>query len=173
MTRFITQVSLLLILSWCTKPLFAQTTTFPDNSAEFVSQLDGFMNASKRPDMAESYSVFKKLHKSARIAEPEMQQIIRVCNKLRDLKLAAFPYFKDYINAVSLAKSASDTSLFVRWHPVAENVVLGTEQGKTKNIGPFLRFSADFLESQSLKKGEGGGGVGESGQERFFGQHEP
>ncbi len=157
MTRFITQVSLLLILSWCTKPLFAQTTTFPDNSAEFVSQLDGFMNASKRPDMAESYSVFKKLHKSARIAEPEMQQIIRVCNKLRDLKLAAFPYFKDYINAVSLAKSASDTSLFVRWHPVAEKVVLGTEQGKTKNIGPFLRFSADFLESQSLKKGEGGG----------------
>ncbi len=129
---------------------------FPDNPNEFVDKLGEFMTASKRPDMEEAYSVFKKGYKSGRYSEEDMKHVIRLSNMLADQKLSPFPYFKDYINAVSAARSDPDTALFNRWHGLAEQSIGSIEKGRTKPIRQFLEFSVDFLEHRALKTGEGG-----------------
>ena len=156
MQHVITAFFILLSLFSISSPLQAQDTKFPDNPGDFVTQLDGFMNASKRPDMAESYSVFKKAYKAGQLPEAEMKQIIVVSNRMRELKLGAFPYFKNYINAVTAAKNNPDSTVFKRWHIATYQTLQGAIQGKTKTIGQFLEFSADFMTNSALKSGEGG-----------------
>jgi hypothetical protein len=85
-----------------------------------------------------------------------MEHVIAVSNRMLELKLAAFPYFKNYVNAVSAAVADPDTTLFDRWHPAAEKVLAQAENGKTKPVGQFLEFSADFMEHRAFKTGEGG-----------------
>ncbi len=129
---------------------------FPEDPNEFVDKLGEFMTASKRPDMEEAFSVFKKKFKSSEFSDPEMKRVIAMSNLLADHKLTPFPYFKNYVNAVSAAVSDPDTSLFNRWHALAEQAIGGVEKGRTKPISQFLEFSVDFLEQRALKSGEGG-----------------
>ncbi len=114
------------------------------------------MTASKRPDLEESFTVFKKLYRTGAIREDEMKRIVLVSNILGAQNLTAFPYYKNYINAVTAAKSDADTTLFLRWHTFAETVLAGIEKGRTKPISQFLEFSCDLMEGRALKTGEGG-----------------
>jgi hypothetical protein len=146
----------LLLFCGCFNSIFAQTIKFAENSGDFIAQLGEFMNASKRPDLAESYSVFKNHYKNSQFSETDMQQIIAVANRMGELKLLAFPYFKDYLNAISAAKSSADTTLFRQWLPRATQVMAAGVPGRVKPLGQFLEFSVDFMEHQALKTGEGG-----------------
>jgi hypothetical protein len=134
----------------------AQTTVFPTQTGDFVSKIGEFMTASKRPDMEEAYSVFKSRYKAGQLPEHRMQRIIRVANQMGSQKLAPFPYFRNYINAVSAAVAMPDTTVFDRWHRAAEATMDAAEPGKNKPIGIFLEFSSDFLERSDLRTGEGG-----------------
>ncbi|MBL7779812.1 MAG: hypothetical protein JNM22_01260 [Saprospiraceae bacterium] len=129
---------------------------FSEAPNEFVDQLGQFMTVSKRPDLEESYSVFKKLYKTGAFSDDNLKHIILVSNVLRDQKLTPYPYFKNYLNALSAARVDADTTLFRRWHNFAEAVLIDVEKGKVKPIGQFLEFSADFMEQRALKVGEGG-----------------
>ena len=119
MQRF-TAFLLLLSLLFAANKASAQTTKFPENPGDYMEKLDEFMNASKRPDMAEAYTVFKKAYKSALLKETDMTRIIALSNRMGELKLAAYPYFRNYINAVSAAKMQADSTAFDRWHSAAE-----------------------------------------------------
>ena len=134
----------------------AAQARFPEKPEEFVSELGKFMTATKRPDLEEAYSVFKKTYQSGLLNASDVARVVVVSNILRDQHLSAYPYFKNYINAVSAARNDADTSLFVRWHSFAELALAGVERGRTKPIGSFLEFSADFMEHRALKTGEGG-----------------
>jgi len=136
--------------------LSAQATRFPDPPEAFVEELGKFMTLTKRPDLEESYSVFKKMYKGGSFSATDMARIVLVSNILRDQHLSAYPYFKNYINAVSAARSDADTSLFTRWHSFAELALAGIEKGRSKPLGSFLEFSSDFMEHRALKTGEGG-----------------
>ena len=140
----------------CSVLVTAQTTKFSTNSGDFVNQLDEFMNASKRPDMAESFSVFKKQFKAVTLTEPEMQRVIAVGTRMQELKLSAFPYFKNYINAVTSAQINPDTTTFDRWQTAVEKTLTAAVQGRVKPVSQFLEFSADFMGEGALKTGEGG-----------------
>ncbi len=129
---------------------------FPENSNEFVDKLGEYMTLSKRPDMEESFAVFRKAHKSGAFPESEMKHIISVANMLGNQSLPAFPYFKNYVNAVMAAKRDPDTTLFRRWHSFAEESLAGLEKGRTKSVGLLLEFSVDFMQERALKSGEGG-----------------
>lgn len=137
--------------------LQAQTPAkFPDNPNEFVDKLGVFMTSSKRPDMEESYAVFKKTYRTGAFTETEMQKIIAVSNMLGAQNLSSFPYYKNYINAVCAAKADVDTTLFMRWHTFAETVLSGIPRGRSRPIGQFLEFSCDLMESRAFKSGVGG-----------------
>ena len=123
---------------------------------EFVTELGKFMTLTKRPDLEEAFSVFKKIYQSDRFSATDMNRIVLVANILRDQHLTAYPYFKNYLNAVSAARVDADTSLFTRWHSFAETALAGIEKGKTRPLTAFLEFSADFMEHRALKTGEGG-----------------
>lgn len=155
--------TLFLMLAFCQLPaansLLAQapgTPKFPEDPNEFVDKLGQFMTASKRPDMEEAFSVFKKKFKASQFSEHEMKRVINMANLLADHKLTPFPYYKNYVNAISAAKTDPDTSLFNRWHELAEQAIGGIEKGRTKPISQFLEFSVDFLEHRAFKTGEGG-----------------
>ena len=148
-----------LLLVCCWLPLAGQvqpTAKFPDNPNEFVDKLGAFMTASKRPDMEESFSVFKKMVRAGAFSDHDMRQVIGVSNLLADQKLAPFPYFKNYINAASAARINPDTALFGRWIGFTEKALASIERGRTKPIAMLLEFSADLLEHRALKTGEGG-----------------
>ena len=134
--------------------VFAQK--FPEATNDFVDKLGEFMTASKRPDMEESFTVFRKMHKAGGFPESEMKRIITVSNLMGNQSLSAFPYFKNYINAVVAAKNNADTTLFRRWHAFTEEALAGLEKGRTKQVGLLLEFSVDFMEQRAFKVGEGG-----------------
>lgn len=134
----------------------AQAQKFPETTPEFVEELGKFMTLSKRPDMEESYAVFKKMHKNGAFPEAESQRIILVANMMRSQNLSATPYFKNYINAVVAAKQDPDTTLFRRWHSFTEEAMAGLERGRAKSAGLLLEFSVDLMEQRALKVGEGG-----------------
>ncbi len=155
-SRLIPRLSLLLLcfVSSFGNTIFAQK--FPENTNEFVEELGKFMTLSKRPDMEESYAVFKKMHKAGGFPEWESQRIISFANLMRNQNLPAFPHFKNYVNAVVAAKNDPDTTLFRRWHNFAEEAMASLEKGRTKSVSLLLEFSVDFLEQRALKSGEGG-----------------
>jgi hypothetical protein len=147
-----------LFLGWLAPAqLAAQAAArFPEEPNELVNKLGEFMTASKRPDMEEAFSVFRKMQRAGAFSDAEMKRISLASNLLADQRLTAFPYFKNYINAVTAAKNDPDSTLFDRWHGVAELAFAGVEKGRTKPLGQFLDFSVDFMEQRALKAGEGG-----------------
>ncbi|MFM7402274.1 MAG: hypothetical protein ACKO4W_15365, partial [Bacteroidota bacterium] len=138
-------------------PLCAQAPAkFPETPNEFVAKLGEFMTQNKRPDMEESFAVFNKMYKSGIFRDDDIKRIIRLSNLLGAQNLAPFPYYKNYIDAVTGAKSDPDTALFTRWHTFSETVIAGIEKGRTKPIGQYLEFSSDMMNGKALKSGEGG-----------------
>ncbi len=139
---------------------FASAQTEPkfpiDNFGSFTDQLGSFMTASKRPDMEEAFSVFRSRYRAGNISDDKMARIASLSNKLAEQRLSPFPYFKNYVNALSAVVIDPDTSMFNRWHRTAEQLVAATEPGRVKPIGQFLEFSADFMEFRALHTGEGG-----------------
>jgi hypothetical protein len=141
----------------CPTPLLAQLPSkFSDKPEDFIKELGDFMTASKRPDLEEAYSVFKKYYKTGLVPPRKMVRIIKTANYLSEQKLSPFPYYKNYLNAVNAALVASDTSLFENWHIFTENALSSLEKGRTKPIAQLLEFSVGFMEERALKTGEGG-----------------
>ncbi|MFN0035306.1 MAG: hypothetical protein ACKVUS_09570 [Saprospiraceae bacterium] len=134
--------------------IFAQK--FPETPNEFVDELGKFMTFSKRPDMEESFAVFRKMHKAGGLPEWQTKRIISVANLMRDQNLAAFPFFKNYVDAIVAAKNDPDTTLFRRWHTFTEEALAGLEKGRAKQAGLLLEFAVDFMGQRALKSGEGG-----------------
>ncbi|MBK8556576.1 MAG: hypothetical protein IPL65_12775 [Lewinellaceae bacterium] len=139
-----------------TKGWSQMPTSFPSDPNEFVDKLGDFMTASKRPDLLEAFTVFEKNYKTRKISEPRLQAVMRVTNLLASQRLSSFPYYLNYINAVSAAVTDPDTTLFDRWNLLTEQTLASIDRGKTKPISQYLDFSADFMEQRAFKKGEGG-----------------
>ncbi len=148
-------IALLLGLAFC-RGLQAQTTPFPEDPESFLSQLDQFMNASKRPDMAEAFAVFKRQYRSGLYAADDLSAVVRVCNLLMAQRLSAYPYYKSYVNALTSAKAEGDTTLFRQWHAWLEQAIAAVEIGRTKPIAQILDFSADFFSQRALWAREAG-----------------
>ena len=129
----------LLLIAFPGSTLQAQAPAkFPDDPKDFVDQLGLFMTTSKRPDLEETYAVFKKMYRAGAFREDEIKRIVLVSNVLGTQNLSAYPYYKNYFNAVIAAKTDADTTLFSRWHTFAETVLSGIDRGRTKPISQFL-----------------------------------
>jgi hypothetical protein len=149
--------SLCLLLAFFLLPTFGQTQTtapFPENPELYVRELGVFMTASKRPDLEEAYDLFKKNLKSGRVSPDQLTAIIRFSNTMATQKLAPFPYFLHYFNAVNAA--VSQAMPFTYWHSFLEEAVRKVPKGRTKPILQLLEFSVGFLREQALETGEGG-----------------
>jgi hypothetical protein len=128
---------------------------FPEKRKDFMNKFQEFMTASKRPDLEESYAVFNKLESSGAFSDYDMKRIVAMSNLLAgEQKLGAFPYFKNYVDALSAARMAPDTALFGRWHTALERAFAALPKGRVKPIAAFLEFSADFMEQRALRVGE-------------------
>lgn len=135
----------------------AQTAPkFSDDPSVFVDELGKFMTSGKRPDMEEAFAVFKTLHKAGRISEDNMRRIMEMTAVLGGQRLSATPYYREYVNAVSAALAHPDTTMFHRWHGLAEQTLAPIPAGRSKPFALFLEFSSDFLQRGNLKTGESG-----------------
>ena len=131
-------------------------TSFSENPNEFVDELEKFMTASKRPDLEEAFAVFEKQYKSGNLSGQRMSDVIKLTNRLAGQRLSPYPYYLNYINAVSAAVADPDTTLFERWHAVADTTVASLGRGKAKFLGQFLVFSSDYMARRAFKIGRGG-----------------
>ncbi|TNE65528.1 MAG: hypothetical protein EP344_02925 [Bacteroidetes bacterium] len=151
--RFILLSSSLFLFS----QLQAQTEpAFPEEPNEFVDKLGDFMTRSKRPDMEESFAVFKRQYKEGRLSREDIAPIARVTNILASQRLSPYPYYKSYINAVTAAKMDPDTALFRKWNTFVERALQDVDRGRTRPIAQLLDFSADFMEQRAFQAREAG-----------------
>ncbi len=149
-------VSALLLLIRLYGQAGAQTAIFPEYPNDFVEKLDQFMNASKRPDMAEAFAVFKKQYRAGAFSADELAATVRICNLLAEQRLSAYPYYKSYITALTAAKAQGDSTLFSQWHAYLEKALATVEKGRTKPIAQILDFSADFFTHRAFWAKEAG-----------------
>ncbi|HND89222.1 MAG TPA: hypothetical protein PK971_12885, partial [Saprospiraceae bacterium] len=54
----------------------AAQARFPEKPEEFVSELGKFMTATKRPDLEEAYSVFKKTYQSGLLNASDVARVV-------------------------------------------------------------------------------------------------
>ncbi len=130
--------------------------SFPETHPEFMTAFEQFFTLQKRDDQMTAWKSFEKAVRLGTIRNQDLDRIIKVSNRFRDLKLVAHPYFTDYINAVLLARYDSDTLLFDKWHTQLEKTSQTFERNKTTPVAAYLDFSQDFLSGRMLKKGTGG-----------------
>jgi hypothetical protein len=144
------------ILSLCLMLVFPllvfgnPSNRFPENRVEFMKELRAYLMATKKKEAIEAFDFFEQQLSSGLYTDPEFSRIIKVSNEMVDRKLAASPYFTDFLKSVTaLKESKNNHYLFDSWHEMLEFVLLS----KPEQASPFkevLSFSILYFEKGLL-----------------------
>ncbi|MEM9848204.1 MAG: hypothetical protein AAF847_09970 [Bacteroidota bacterium] len=148
-------IPVLFLLLFSLMSLNAQRSfeVFSENPPEFLSQLKEYMSLSQRAEDEEVYQTFEDLFKTGLFTEEETKTIIFTSNRMLGLRMAANPFFKDYLSCLSIVKTQienSETELST-WHEVLNQTLDGILNKKTKIYSKFLKFSEGFYQAGVLK----------------------
>jgi hypothetical protein len=151
-------VFLLALNTLSTLPLGAQRLEkFSEGKTEFISQLHTFMTASKTKAMEETYKEFEGTFKGGIYSEDEVQLIMSTGNAMLGQRMAANPYFHQYLRALTRVKSAdTDGRRFREWHGVLEQLLGDIDNRRLGPFENFVRFSVDFFEHGALRYSQSG-----------------
>jgi len=150
---FLSLIHLLLAAS-----LFAQDAEEPTPSpADFLTELEVFMTASKRKILEDAFKEFDKYYSSGVLLDEEKAQIETLANKIIDLKLTASPYMTDLFSCVYATKKSGDgITQFKEWTSVIDEMFSTIENRKVNPIKDFLAFSTTFYSDKALKYSKSG-----------------
>ncbi|MEL6865193.1 MAG: hypothetical protein AAFP19_12270, partial [Bacteroidota bacterium] len=137
----------LLLLCLCTS--FTLTySKFPESKQAFIKELGTYIMAAKKESATKTFKRFEQHFKSGAFDEGETKQIMEVCNRMLEKKLAAHPYFTDYLTVLSEFKnSKNEKEKLLEWNQVIYQMLGQLEKRPFKT---FLQFSIHFFEKQSL-----------------------
>ncbi len=130
---------------------------FSSHPTEFYKELETFMTLSKRKVMEKAVKDFGG-HFQTKFTPKQQDTIIATCNKMLELKMAASPYFKNYLTAVSqIHNLANGQERFSEWHEIT--YLLFEEYGgkKKKIVNNFFEISSNFFIHRALKFSSTGG----------------
>jgi len=115
---------------------------FSDKPDEYFSQLDEYMNRTKRKDCAQAYKNFEKLTDDLIISEAQLQAIINTGNKMLYRRMVAYPYFVNYFNTLSeIITSDSSKFTFDEWNKLVDTILVTTRKSKHIKFNAFLDFT--------------------------------
>lgn len=131
---------------------------FSEDPAEFLQQLEGYMTASKRKVLEDTYKDFATVYGNGLFTEEEVNQILKTGNAMLEQRMVASPYFQNYLRAVSAVKTGADPERhFKEWHSVLDQVLANIENRHLKPFDEFVKFSMQFFEQQALRYSPSGG----------------
>lgn len=156
MKRWLLLLSAIAILAF--NPLQAQRLEqFSEARAEFISQLQEYMTASKQPSMEDTYQEFEGVFKSGMFSEEEVDQILKTGNAMLAQRMTANPYFSTYLRAlVQVKRQEERTALLQRWHQVLDDMLADMDNRSMTPFHDFLKFSVSFFEHQALRYSDNG-----------------
>lgn len=130
---------------------------FSEDPNTFIKELGDYMTASKSPAMEDLFSAFEKNVKSVVFTPEEVDRIRRTGDLMLNQRMAAQPYFKNYLAALNLVKNDElGGQRFQEWHDVLHSVLGNIENRRFKPFQKFLEFSHAFFEKKAFKLSKAG-----------------
>ena len=125
---------------------------FSDNKGEFMLELKELMTSGKRKALEEVYEDFANVFRGGVFNEEESKQILALGNQMLDLRMAASPYFNNYLSGLLLIKKQQNADQrFIEWQSVLDQILKDEETNRKKMFHDFLRFSIQFFENKALR----------------------
>ena len=130
---------------------------FSNNKTEFLGELRSFIEATKNKDHIELFTQFEKQVNSSAFSEPELGEIILVCNKMSEKKMQAAPYFTEYLKGLNVVKfNQVGKNNFMDWHGTLSNFLEKISQKDFRRYKAYLIFSQQLFDGKSLHYAKGG-----------------
>jgi hypothetical protein len=142
-------ISLMLVF-----PLLAignPASRFPENRVEFMKELKLYLLSTKKKEAISAYDYFEQQLSSGLYTDPEVSRIIAVSNEMVNRKLAATPYFTDFLKSVTaLKKNKNNHFLFDSWNQTLNDLLLSKSETAGTSFREMLSFSILYFEKGLL-----------------------
>jgi hypothetical protein len=143
-------VSLCLMLVFPLLAFSAPSNRFPENRVEFMKELRAYLLATKKKEAIQAFDFFEQQLSSGLYTDPEVNRIIKVSNEMVERKLAASPFFTDFLNSVTALKGSKNNHyLFDSWHGMLESMLLAPSD-QAGSFKEMLSFSILYFEKELL-----------------------
>ena len=130
---------------------------FPETTEEFLQELSDYMSDSKQEVCILAFKEFEQKCRAGHYSEEKLMQVRNLCNSMLNLKMAAKPYFSDYLQALcAMDDDTHPAKLFVEWHQVLQTMLQKVQGRRFVDYKKFLAFSFNFFQTQLLKDAKSG-----------------
>ena len=151
------QLLLLFTLLCCGLNLSAQRIEkFSDDASEFISELNKFMASSKTKSIEQISNEFTQIFKGGVFTEDEVKIIMETCNLMLNERMAANPYFANYLTGLTIIKKEDKAGeKFKEWHTTISDIIVQSPERKLQRFQEFIKYTNDFFRYKTLKFSEG------------------
>ncbi|HWY38329.1 MAG TPA: hypothetical protein VNY73_07200 [Bacteroidia bacterium] len=135
-----------LILFFSFQAFSQKITSFTPDTAKFIKELDTYFQdgSANKEDAAGFIENFKKFWQTGAFSKGYKDYVYTTCNSLLAKKLKPYPYFQNYLIAISnFIHSKQDFDNLEKWHEIIEKVL---KNKSLKYIDNFLEMSANLFE---------------------------
>lgn len=154
-TKFLCALGVLLISSGFNNN--PETVVFSTNRSEFLSELRVFIEATKNKEHILLFEQFAGQVKNNKFTDPEMGEIVKVCNQMGDRKMSAAPYYTEYLKSLNVVKFKQvGQNNFMDWHETLHHFLDGLKKAEFRNYKAYLVFSQQLFNGSELKRAKGG-----------------
>lgn len=140
------RILLLLFVVLSLRGFSQKITAFSTDTLKYIKELDAYFQegSANKEDAAKFVDNFKKFWQSAAFAKGFKEYVYTTSNSMLQKKLKPYPYFQNYLVAVSnFIRSKQEFENFESWQVVLEKVL---KSKNTKPIDNFLDMSVNLFE---------------------------
>lgn len=127
----------------------AQTKPFSTDQALFLQEMTAFLEAADKKE-ARSFmeGTFAPVWNGTYYSERQRIRVVEVANFMQKKRFEAFPFFRDYLDAVAAFPSGGRKSTeFDAWLQSMEELV---QKGRKQNVSTFISMCAGLFKSNIL-----------------------
>ncbi len=143
--------------------LLAATTlwsnsTYPSHFSNdrdlFIKELEQFMTGKKRKPLLDIFQKFERAYESGAFSEKQISMLIEVSNSMLDRKLAAEPFFQQYLECLLILNSKKEDKQWDSWQSTWGVMVADANHYSSKLLKQTLSFSLHFFTTSMLTEGK-------------------
>ncbi|MEM7101834.1 MAG: hypothetical protein AAF502_01810 [Bacteroidota bacterium] len=142
----------LILLFFLPLAISAQTLQeFSESHSEFLKELDGLMNATKREDCKLTYEEFKSNLQGGAFSAGDFEKLREVANEMLKRKMRAHPYFNSFLTSLNaMIKYPSGTGQFDDYMLVLKEILSNLKPGKYSPYRNYTNFASEFFKKNAL-----------------------
>lgn len=119
--------------------------SFPAEPDQFVREVIGMLEATRRSDCAATADAFAANYKAGALSG-KMPAIQATASIMLGRSMLAYPHFELYLRTVNdFVKAAKDDNLFQKWSDILDKVTKAQRRGETRDFKAYLEFSGGLF----------------------------